>query len=118
MKIRKDLVLVELGDYRISRRDDLNIAVERKTDKKWDLVGFYGYLPQAINTVVKLILNETRTKFDCPELFGNGIETDLTDFTEELPMTFIGEVSEKLDSKAEEPKDTPKKILNVKGELD
>ena len=116
MKIRKDLVLVELVNYRISRRDDLNIVVERKVGKKWEVVGFYGYLPQALNTVVKLILNETRVKFNCPELFGEGFEVD---FTKELPMTFIGEVSEKLDDtiKSEVTK-TPKKILNVKGELD
>ena len=116
MKIRKDLVLVELGDYRISRRDDLNIAVEKKIGKKWDLVGFYGYLPQALNSVTKLILNEVRGKFKCPELFGEGFEID---FTKELPMTYIGEVSAKLDDtlKSEVTK-TPKKILNVKGELD
>jgi hypothetical protein len=116
MKIRKDLVLVELGNYRISRRDDLNIVVERKVGKKWEGVGFYGYLPQALNTVTKLILNETRVKFDCPELFGKGFEID---FSKELPMTFIGEASEKLDLtvKSEVTK-TPKKILNVQGELD
>ena len=115
MKIRKDLELVVLGNYRISRRDDLNIVVEMKNGKKWDLVGFYGYLPQALNTVVKLILNETRVKFDCPELFGDGFETD---FTKELPMTYIEEASEKLDASIENHRGTPKKILNVKGELD
>ena len=115
MKIRKDLELIVLGNYRISRRDDLNIVVERKVGKKWEVVGFYGYLPQALNTVVKLILNETRVKFDCPELFGDGFETD---FTKELPMTYIGEVSEKLDASIENYRGTPKKILNVKGELD
>ncbi len=115
MKIRKDLVLVELGDYRISRRDDLNIVVERKTDKKWHLVGFYGYLPQALNSFTKLILNDVRGKFDCPELFGDGFEID---FTKELPMTYIEEVSEKLDASTENSEGTLKKILNVKGELD
>ena len=114
MKIRKDLELIVLDNYRISRRDDLNIVVEMKNGKKWDLVGFYGYLPQALNTVVKLILNETRVKFNCPELFGDGFETD---FTEELPMTFIGEVSEKLDVATENSKGTSKKMLNVNGEL-
>lgn len=115
MKIRKDLVLVELGDYRISRRDDMNIVVETKSGKKWDLVGFYGYLPQALNAVTKLILNDVRVKFDCPELFGEGFEID---FTQELPMTYIETASEKLDASIENSKGTPKKILNVKGELD
>ena len=117
MKIRKDLELIVLNNYRISRRDDLNIAIERKVGKKWEVVGFYGYLPQALNTVVKLILNETRVKFNCPELFGDGFEID---FTKELPMTYIETVSEKLDEAVETVKSskTPKKILNVNGELD
>ena len=115
MKIRKDLVLVTLDKYRISRRDDMNLVVEVQNKKKWESLGFYGYFPQALNAVVKLLVNDASKEFNCPELFGEGFEVD---FRDELPMTYIEDVSEKLDASQETSKGTPKKMLNVQGELD
>ena len=118
MKIRKDEQILVIGDYRIVRRDDLNLVVEYKTPKKWELVGYYSYVSHAVTKVFRAIINSARCEFGADFILGEQVEEDVESLHKEFPSVCIEDVKEDIDNT-----DFPKvsrvtKILNVKGELD
>jgi hypothetical protein len=118
MKIRKDEQILVIGDYRIVRRDDLNLVVEYKTPKKWELVGYYSYVSHAVTKVFRAIINNARREFGADSILGEQVEEDLKSLHTELPSISIEDIKEDIDNTnfPKVPRDG--KILNVKGELD
>ena len=118
MKIRKDEQILVIGDYRIVRRDDLNLVVEYKTSKKWELVGYYSYVSHAVTKVFRAIINKARCEFGADSVLGEQVEEDLNELCKELPSISIEDVKEDIDNAGFPKVSRDGKILNVKGELD
>jgi len=119
MKIRKDEQILVIGDYRIVRRDDLNLVVEHKTPTKWEFVGYYSYVSHAVSRVFRSIINNARREFGAESILGPQVEEDKNVLLSELPAKSIEDIKEDIDI-LDFPKVSrdSKKILNVKGELD
>jgi hypothetical protein len=119
MKIRKDEQILVIGDYRIVRRDDLNLVVEQKTPEKWEFVGYYSYVSHAVARIFRAVINNARREFGAESILGEQVEEDKNALLSEIPAKSIEDIKEDINN-LDFPKVSrdSKKILNVKGELD
>lgn len=118
MKIRKDEQILVIGDYRIVRRDDLNLVVEHKTPEKWEFVGYYSYVSHAVQKVFRAVINNARREFGAKSILGEQVEEDVKELIGEIPCESIEDIKEDINNAGFPKVSRNTRILNVDGELD